>query len=374
MRYLLPLLFLLLPASPTAAEAPRLDAGLRLDGASDAWLSVWSPVLSGRASTPALEADVSYRVDILTGATPALVADGISSATRFDEVRHEVHAGLTRPLGGDAKVGLAYGLSVESDYTTHALSLTATLEALDRLATLSLGYDLSLETLGHAGDPSISEATTGHALSAVWTQILTRSTALTLQASVGYDRCGRRFGCYANPYRFVGVFGSERGPVLFSLHERHPDTALRGAGAVRLSQALGDFALHLGYRFYGDSWSVTGHTADLGLSWQAFSDRLVLKLEGRLTTQGAASFQSRRYLTDEDAPEVANYRTGDPALGGVRSFSLGLVADLEVGHLVGLPSFTLNLSLARFAASYPRSPLRRERATWLFGGGVRATF
>lgn len=374
------LLALALPASaaspPQAAVPATVTAGARVDMYVDPWLSVWSPVADGQVQVGGrLEASARWRVDVLTSATPSLVADAVTSATQFQETRHEASVGLGL-LGEDERaLRAAWTTSMEPDYATHLLSLQGTTSLAGRSATLGAALSASFETVGRSDRADFVQENRGQTLELSWTQIVGPRTAVTLLGALTRYSCGELIGCQANPYRRIGVFtASISGAYSLSAAERHPARRLRAAVAARVAQAMGlGLALHAGYRYYGDSWQVNGHTAELAVARGWWSDRLVLRLQGRTSSQGPATFYRGRYVVAGEADHVPGWRTADRKLAGVRSAEVGLLTSWRATRSLRLP-LRLDLQASRLWFRYPDYASQPERDAWVVGGGLGAEF
>ena len=276
------------PAGPAAAKPVEPGmAGARVDVYADGDIVVVTP--SSRTSIPLRDGfiDAGYRVDILSGATPTV--DTISSATQFEEVRHAMDLGLRGPVAPGATLGVKYVASLESDFVAQGPSVTFGADVLRRMARFSATWRMRIERTSLATGEPLHDAGMTQELDLSWTQLLGRTTRLSVLASGGASVCGDAFGCQASPYRYVRV-----GDV--TLREKHPAQRFRGAAAIRLSQALGrSVALHGGYRFYYDSWQVQAHTGDLSLAVALLGERLMLRATGRFTWQSASSFYRDDY-------------------------------------------------------------------------------
>ncbi len=351
-----------LPASPTETSA-------RVDTYSDGKIDVWSP--SARLLHPFDGGDVEarYAVDVLSGATQVLTADGISSATRFEEQRHEgAVIGRWRPTTGDS-LAASYAASVEPDFRTHRVGVDGELELFERMVTLSASYYLDINTAGRSDVPSYQQDAVGHAVDLRWNQVLGRRTTLGVLASGKVDLCDALLGCHANPYRIVAIGEG----VGHTPSERHPDLRARAAGALRLSQGLmRNLALHAGYRFYADSWEMRAHTADLALATGLWADRLVLRGEGRFMSQSAASFYRDTY--DGGGGSTPAYRTSDRELASLWDVGAGLRVEGSLSGLGPITRLRLNARVMRLWYRYRDFSELPRRDAWLAGGGVSAVF
>ncbi len=368
-------LFVLLPRVGYAVDVEATEG--RVDVYSDQWITVIAPATRGVVkATEDLSVEASYTIDILSGATKALSVDGISSATHFEEKRHEVSGDLQYRLSPESTLGVHYGLSIEPDYVSHMPSVSASTELFNRSATLSAAYSLSFETVGLATDSAYAEDILGNSLSMTWDQVLSRTTRLTTMFNVNYATCSEYLGCHASAYRYVPIFGiTSTGRVTFTRSERHPDTRLRLAGSAQLAQYLGlGFALHAGYRLYTDSWDVTGHTAEFSLAKSFAGERLVLRADTRFTMQSEASFYRARYALDETTGFGPKYRTADPELTKMKDALLGVRAEYLVAAIGPVSRLAINTRIARVWYRYYDNPRLPRRDAWLVGLGLGAEF
>jgi hypothetical protein len=138
-----------------------------------------------------------------------------------------------------------------------------------------------------------------------------------------------------------------------------------------LSQYLGrEFALHAGYRFYGDDWWMTGHTADLGIAKSFLGDSLLARVEGRFSWQDAASFYRDDYLGAVSGPiEVPAYRSADREMARMYNTTVAARAEYSVAARAGL-RLGVNARVARVWYRYVDYSALPSRNAWVIGGGL----
>ncbi len=345
----------------------------RVEVYTDGWITVISPATMVQVSPNEQWTVVGgVHVDDISGATLVVQADAITAATEVHERRVQGDVGVDYAGGSTWGVGGGVYTSQEPDYTVTDGSLTVRAEFFDRAASMVASLHLSHESVGRRGDDDFREQTWAQALNVSWSHILGPSTSLAAFGTVQHASCDEGLGCHANPYRTVAVFDGDR--IWGVVQERHPDRRARGAGALRFSQALGDRAgVHLGYRFYGDSWGIIGHTGRASGAVSLVDDRVLLKLDSRASLQGPASFHADTLAVGPD-DKVPEYRTSDRELGGMRDLMVGGTA---VGSLYGLgPFLRLDLSVraARIFYWYPNDTEVPDRQAWVLGGGIDARF
>lgn len=345
----------------------------RVEVYTDGWITVISPATQvSVAATEQITVVGGVHVDDISGATLVVQADAITSATQVSERRVQGDVAVDFAGGQTWGVGAGVYASQEPDYTVTDGSFTVRTELFDRAASVVASLHLSHEGVGRKGDPGFLEHTWAQALNLSWVHILGPNTKLSVFGTLQHASCEDGLGCHANPYRTVAVL--DDGRIWGVVQERHPDRRGRGAGALRLSQALGDRAgVHVGYRLYGDTWGVLGHTGRATGAVSLVDDRVLLKLDGRAVVQGPASFHQDTLVADADG-KVPEYRTADRELGGVRDLMVGGTA---VGSLYALgPVARLDLSVrvARVWYWYPNDTEVPERQAWVLGGGIDARF
>ena len=355
---------------PTLAFG-QSDAGARVDVYIDRDLVVVAPAASLHLEPKGLvDIDITWQANVLSGATPLLTADVISSATYFDDVRHAVDIGLSGQPNPLTTVTGTARVSLEEDYLVAAATVGVEREVAKRMAVLSASYTALFEQAWTTQRDGTKQGSMTHRADVGASVILSRSTRLAISASGLLHACGDVIGCHANPYRYVLLFG---GDDVLAVRELHPDRRARVAAKVKLSQALGrKVALHGGYRFYADSWRITGHTAELDLGLALFDERLLVRVGGRMTRQTAASFYAPKY---EGLPgEVPGLRTGDRELSGLWSWRVGGRVEwawLGAGRLLRLG---MSLRLHHTWYLYPDFPWAPRRNAWVGGFGIDAEF
>ena len=362
----------LLAVGPALADH---RVALRTDVYTDEMLTVVSPATDASFDiSETVAAAAGFSADLISGATPALVTDVVTAATEFQDRREEARAGVTVTPEPTWTIGATGTLSTESDYDARLLSATAGTELFERMAAVELSYTFSDERIGRAGDPTPRARARGHALDLSWTHILGPRTTLGLLVSGRYSACDESLGCQANPYRFVPIVDFATGAILVAPAERHPDHRTRGAAALRLRHAFfRGVALHGGTRVYTDSWGVAGYTSDAALAKSAAGNRLIARLEGRLTWQRSASFYKDDYVTDASQIEIPHFRTGDRELSSLYDVLAGARVSYRLPPVGGL-TLTTAARAARIWYRYRDYGGYPERNAWLAGLGVTGTF
>ena len=290
-----------------------------------------------------VDVQASYEADIVSGATESIKGgrlarvDIVSSATKFDDTRHVASGGVTINRES-TQLGLGYSYGTESDYRSHAISVSAGTTFFQKNTELLLSYARGFDQVcttnyGEADAPSLRQpldASTGcftdadnratrdvdlDNFQAGWTQAWTPVVASQVVLSAGLQH-----GFLENPYRAVIIAPSGDQAL-----EHHPDNRARAALALRgrLYVRAIETAFSAGARFYRDTWDVFGQNYELAAERYLF-EGLRVQLRGRYYTQTAALFYSDDYTGGEptDGPN-GQYWTGDRELSPLSNLQYG---------------------------------------------------
>jgi hypothetical protein len=296
----------------------------------------------GSTLGPDFRLGVGYAVDIVSGATPAVFGprtggvDVITQATKFSDVRQEVHAALSyeRPTSSVA-VGYAYGW--ENDYRSHALTATTRSDLLDHNFTLGLSYTHNFDSVCDANNNAVGDqplalkalTASTHCFSSA-ADVTTQPLAIdTFQPSLSWTATPRLIlqlgnttqildGFQSNPYRSVQLGHDHRTPQehLPQYRQRY---ALYGRAVYALPAAR---ASVMGMaRLYQDSWAVQAVSGE-ALVNRYFGQNVLVTVRGRYHKQGGASFyrDGRGYL---DLGPTGQYWTGDRELSPMSNYLAG---------------------------------------------------
>ena len=285
-----------LAAPPSADPTVEATASLYVRADTDR-TTVVSPRahVNAKVGDDRSHVDLVYTVDVWTSAS----IDIRTAATEpVREQRDEINAGIDREWSWGT-VALSYRLSHENDYTSNSGAASVSADFLDRTVTLDARVFGGGDIVGRSGDDTFREIIGYGGGFVGYTHVLTPTTLLAIAGEVRGQQ-----GYLASPYRWVSLGGGGRcaDSIGLCVPEQHPGRRVRAAAVTRMRQALSRrWSLGAAYRFYGDSWGVLGHTgiADVRVS---ATDVLVLGLEGRGYTQGAASFYRAAY--DDDLASV----------------------------------------------------------------------
>jgi len=317
---------------------------------------VVSPMVQAQSDvTPDTNVSLGYVADAVSSASIDIVSQ--ASPTTIHDTRHQVSAGVSHDFDG-LKVRTGYSYSREHDYLSHTLNGSLERELDDKNTTLSLGYGLSLNTVGRADDLNYRRSLTVQSVSASWTQVV--SPVLVTQ--VTYE-LAHASGFQASPYRFVPIRMSvDASPELW-VAETDPDLRWRHSIVVGANRAVGEHAAVQGdYRIYHDTWGITSHTIGTRYLFDV-GKRLEIRLRNRVYVQNGASFYQNVYTVP------AKFITYDRELSPLWSETIGTkISYLFAAHVEG--EFKLDL----FYYSYSDFAALTSRTGANIGAGLSLTY
>lgn len=296
-------LSLLLCAAPVGAEilpADRSDSMYhRYDGGD---VTVDGPaVLVRKGFADKVSVSASYYRDSISAASPDVF---IAGASPYKDSRNEYGASVSY-LYDKSLMDLGYSYSNESDYTAHTMSTGVSHEMFSGLTTVSLGFTRGWDTVKQNGNPLFEESSDHYRYKLGLTQVVTKNILLNLSYEGIVDQ-----GFLRNPYRKALLQG-------VAVDERYPKTRNSSAASMRVQKYWANRAAnYLSYRFYDDTWDITGHTVELGYS-QYFGSKWLVDFFYRYYKQSGASFYSNNF------EEEKNYMARDKELSTFMSNSFG---------------------------------------------------
>lgn len=260
-------------------------------------------------------------VDDVSGATPRYYSS-VSGATQapggMKDRREAGDVKVTRHFHR-AAVAAGFARSQENDYDSNAVALEGRVSSDDNNTTWHGGVGVARDTIGSSNDATLSaKRRTNEAVVGV-TQVLSANDVV--QVNVAY-RHGR--GHFSDPYKSA---------------DRRPDLRRQGTLLARWNHhvpSLGS-TVRGSYRFYKDSFGITGHTAEA--VWvQPVADIWSLAPSLRYHSQRAASF----YCDPSSDPTVFPACPGNPAfsttdhrMSAFGAFTLGLKLAVHLHEWTG---------------------------------------
>ena len=348
-------------------------------------MTVLIPSLDLRAViAESLELKGGYEVDIVSGASERLKAgpiqniDVVSGATRFEDQRHVLSAGLGIERGlTRLSAGYAYGF--ENDYRSHAINVTAVADLLKRNTQLELGYGHGFDSVCTAAyEPSLhpsrrpalddssdcfggsqnrqSQDVSSDSFQLAWTQSWT-PVFVTQWAITG----ALLRGFLANPYREVALSSNDQAL------EHHPEHRARAAASLRGKYFFRTWksALSLRLGVYRDTWAVTSQTVELEAE-RNMTRWMRLLVRARAYHQSGALFWSDDYTGGE--PEMGprgQYWTGDRELSPFFSYLVGTRLQLHEEGSSREPAWG---PFEELALSLSANLLKTELMSFTWGG------
>ena len=263
----------------------------------------------------------NFRIDAITAASmyyasgkanDKVIVDAVTGASDrpFDDTRFAPDLGFVYESGMSRTDFGVYG-STERDYDVFALRMSEQLSFNDANTIVSVGGVYSFEKW----DPAINrqldkKAKHLYAFNGSLTQLLNPKAYLTFNFEYTLQK-----GLLSSPYRYINTKS-------YAAFEKYPDKRQTFPVAVTYVQQVGeDFATHLSYRFFADTWEMTSNTADAKLYYDV-SESVTLGVRGRFYTQSGVGFIKPldEYSPDDDP----DYVVGEYKYSQFSSYSTGV--------------------------------------------------
>jgi hypothetical protein len=353
-RTLLALAVLAAPA--LGGVLPEDEADLMYHSYQGGDITVQGPsVLIRKKIGDSLSLTYNYYEDLISSAS----IDVKLSASPYHEIRKQNSVGADY-LHGKTTYSVGYIYSKEPDYIASTTYYSLSQDMFGDLTTISLGYrrgwDQVYRDLCAAPHPTNSECPdiindpTFHERADHWgysfglTQILTRNLLATLNYEIDTDQ-----GYLANPYRQIR-YQSGGGAGFTLAPQIYPDTRTSNAASVLLKYYLPWRATLTGsYRFYHDTWNVTGSTVEADYTlpvWKSW----IFDGSLRYYTQTHASFFSDLF----PYANYSNFMARDRELAAFDSVTVGVGAtyQFEVPQVPWIHKSTANIRYDRLMINY----------------------
>lgn len=308
-----------------------------------------------------LTARLDLGVDTISGATPAwrpkpgYVNEYQSGYAKVaDEQRHSVNGGLSWRDARRNEYTFGAALSREPDFWSREFSTQAQLwedDSHNRNWTVGVGLQLNTNLANAHTNNVADEDSRVYNVQAGVNQVIDATS--TLEGSI---YAGRASGYLSHDYLKIvrdDAFGAH---VLAP--DARPDTRSSGGIALRWIKSWSDqVKTNLWYRYYSDSWGVTGHTVEAKLYWD-ISQQWRINPVLRLQRQGSADFY-RAYGDLINTFAATGYGTNDARQGAIKAVTGQLNAEYHVNK-----EWALNAGLVRYVQD------TGLRANWLTAGLV----
>lgn len=255
----------------------------------------------------------------------------------FRDTRIAVEGSFTEPLGTQTRLTASLFGSNEYDYRALGLGATLARDFNQRNTTLSLGFNLGLDTVDAVGGaplPLAAMAAPGETpprlsgpqdkqvldLLLGLTQVLGPRSLLSL--SLSYSDAS---GYLTDPYKLVSVLDGNGAPLRY-LYESRPGQRSKWALYGEYRHFVFDRdRLAVSLRWMTDDWGVDSQTLDGSYRFNLASG-YYLEPHARYYRQSAAEFY--RVAVSEDEAQTLRHASGDPRLGAFDAVTLGL----QFGH------------------------------------------
>jgi hypothetical protein len=282
----------------------------------------------------------NYYVDSISSASVDVVTQG----SPYAEERTQKSLSVDY-LHANTLLSLGYTNSDESDYRADTASFSIIQTLFGDLTTVTLGYNLGMDTVGRHGDPAFDAEVDRRQYRLGLSQILTKNLLMTMNLETVTDE-----GYLNNPYRSVRYLDAGS-PLGYSYQpEAYPRTRTSNALAAGLRVFL-PYRAALGgtYRYFLDDWDIQAHTLDIEYT-HPFGDHWTFDLGYRYHTQTAADFYSDLF----PYADAQNFMARDKELSAFNDHSIGIGASYEFLQQGWnyLKKASVNVKYRRFLFSY----------------------
>ncbi len=273
----------------------------------------------------------NYYVDMVSSAS----IDVVTQASPYKEERRQVSLAVDA-IRGKTQYTVAYVNSTENDYQANTASFDLSQTMFGDLTTVSLGFSRAWDEVEKRGDPSFKEPVDRWSYRFGVSQILTSRLMMGLSLETITDE-----GYLHNPYRSARYLDPDVAAGFAWEPEVYPNT--HNSTAVTLD---GDYyvwyraAVHGMYRYYTDSWGVSGNTFRIGYT-HPIGERWILEADYRWYDQTGADFYSDLFPRENSQ----NFVGRDKELSTFQSqmFTFGVTWRLPPLKWGGLDRTTVNV-------------------------------
>ncbi len=265
----------------------------------------------------------NYYEDLISSAS----IDVKLSASPYHETRKQ-ESGSVEYLHGKTIYSAGYIHSREPDYQADTSYFSISQSMFGDLTTVSMGYRRGWDSIFRdikvngriENDPAFHQKADHRAYTVSLSQILTRNAIADLNFEAITDQ-----GYLANPYRKIRYLDPTVPGKQFTLADQiYPATHTSTATSAEVKYYLPYRAAVTGqYRFYNDTWGITGHTIETDYThpWRHF----IFDGSLRYYRQNAANFYSDLF----PRANYQNFMARDRELAAFHSISVGVGASYE---------------------------------------------
>jgi len=264
----------------------------------------------------------NYYEDMISSAS----IDVKLSASPYHEIRKQNSFGADF-LHGKTTYSVGYIYSKEPDYIASTSYYSLSQDMFGDLTTITLGYKRAWDQIYRdikengviVNDPTFHQRADHWGYTFGLTQILTRNLLANFNYEILTDQ-----GYLPNPYREIR-YASAGGNGFTLAPQVYPETRTSNAASLLLKYYLPWHAALTGsYRFYHDTWDVTGHTLEAAYTWPLWKG-WVFDASLRYYTQTHASFYSDLF----PYANYQNFMARDRELASFDSWTPGIGASYE---------------------------------------------
>ena len=312
----------------------------------------------------------NHYVDSITSAS----IDVLVLASEYAEERTQQSLGVDY-LHDKSTLNYNYTNSLENDFdgTTHSFGLTQ--EMFGGLSTVTLGYSIGSNIITKTGDPGFEEESSFKNYRVSLGQVLTKKLMLSLAYNIITDE-----GFLNNPYRAYRYLDTSTTIGYNFFDENYPDTRTSNAVSFNLRYYLPyRAAVFGGYRFFTDSWGITGDTFEVGYI-HPLEDNWTLELGYRYYQQTQADFYSDLFPFGGADTPPQNYFARDKELSTFSDYTINIGISYKFENLGFVEKATANLFYSHIQFDYDNftdvsnEPTIGSEPLYSFSAGVTRLF
>ena len=291
----------------------------------------------------------NYYIDMVSSAS----IDVETTASPYEDERTQGSFSVDF-LHGKSTYSVGAVKSDESDYVADTWFANVSHDMFGDLTTISFGYKNGQNEVFRnvkidgvkVNDPAFAEEMESKSFNVSVSQIITKNLIMTGQYEVITDE-----GFLRSPYRQVRFFVNGDPFTQDTQSEIYPNTRSSNSASIRAKYFLPYRAAIDGmYRFYTDTWGVTGHTGELGYVHPLDNHWI---FEGRLRyymQTDAADF----YQDIFPRADYANFMARDKELATYDAITAGVTATYEfkIDRFPWLAKGSLNLRYDYMQVNY----------------------
>ena len=294
----------------------------------------------------------SYYEDLISSAS----IDVKLSASPYHETRKQ-EGGSVDWLHDKTIYTAGYIHSREPDYEANTSYFAISQTMFGDLTTVSFGYRRGWDNVFRdikvngiiQNDPTFHQQADHRAYTLSLSQILTRNAILDLNFEAITDE-----GYLASPYRKVRYFDPTVPGKQFTLADQvYPNTRTSSAASAQFKYYLPyRAAATLQYRFYNDTWGITGNTVELDYT-HPFTRPI---LYGHLTLDGSVRYYKQNHANFYSdlfpRADYSNFEARDRELAAFHSLSLGFGAEYEFPRVRWLNKSSITFHINHLMIDY----------------------